>query len=159
MRRLRLTIGLVGSIALALAAGGCGQGATSRGPNLAGVPLTGGTRVVAHVRRCDSGANPYCAVQLVIVGSRYRSSSALLASERHHLHSLGWTSADADTGAEHAADSPGHKLRLTYATTALDLQAYDLGWIARSHMIARAMSHTMFARVPALSLMLESGSS
>lgn len=159
MRRLRLTIGLMGAIALALAAAGCGQSATSRRPNLVGVPLTGGTRVVAHVRRCDSGANSYCAVQLVIVGTRYRSSTGLLASERHHLHSLGWTSANADTGAEHAADSPGHKLRLTYATAALDLQAYDLGWIERSHMIAKAMSRTMFARVPALSLMLETGSS
>jgi len=159
MRPLGLTIGLLGAIALALLAAGCGQGASARSPDLAGVPLTGGTHVVAHIRRCDRGANPYCAVQLVVVGSRYRSSSGLLASERRHLRSLGWTSADADTGVERAADSPGHKFRLTYATAALDLQAWTLGWIERSRPIARELSRTMFSRAPALSLMLETGSS
>jgi hypothetical protein len=146
-------------LAVALAAAGCGQAATSRSPDLAGVPLTGGSRILAHVRRCDRGANPYCAVQLVIFGNRYRSSTALLASERRHLKSLGWTSAGADTGDELAADSPGHRLRLTYATAALDLKDLDLDWIRRSRTIALALSRAMFDRSSALSLMLETGSS
>jgi hypothetical protein len=152
------TLRLPVSIAVALAAAGCGQAATSRGPDLAAVPLTGGTRVIAHTRRCDRGANPYCAIQLVVVGNHYRSSTALLASEHRRLKSLGWSSAGADTGDESAAESPGHKLRLIYATVALDLQGIDLGWITRSPMISRVLSRTMFNRSSALSLMLETGS-
>ncbi len=146
-------------IAVALMAAGCGQAALSRSPSLAAVPLTGGTRVVAHTRRCDRGANAYCAIQLVAIGDHYGSSAALLANERRHLKSLGWTLAGAETGDEHAAESPGHRLRLTYATAALDLKDLDLGFIQRSPMIGRALSRTMFARASALSLMLETGSS
>ncbi len=123
------------------------------------MPLTPGSQVVAHVRRCDRGANPYCAMQLVVVGKRTTSSLALLDRERRHLQSIGWTVIDADTGDEPAANSPGHKLRLTYATAALDLQGVDLGWIRRSPGIGLALSRTMFARDSALSLMLETGSS
>ncbi len=147
------------AVALALALAGCGSGQSSRAPNLAGVPLIKGTKVVAHVRRCDRGANPYCAIQLVVVSDRYGSSQALLDSEKRYLHSIGWSMSNADIGLERAASSPGAKLRLIYATAALDLQALDLGWIKRSPAIGRAMSQTMFARKPALSLMLETGSS
>jgi hypothetical protein len=150
---------LAWSVVVAVVLAGCGTGGTSRGPSLAGVPLTSGTRVVAHVRRCDPGASPYCAIQLVVVGPRYGSSQSLLVSERAHLHSIGWSSSNAQVGSEHAASSPGQKLRLTYATAALDLQAVDLGWIRRSPAIGLALSRTMFARQPALSLMLETGSS
>jgi hypothetical protein len=150
---------LAWSVVVAAVLAGCGAGGTSRGPSLAGVPLTSGTQVVAHVRRCDRGANPYCAIQLVVVGPRFGSSQALLISEREYLHSIGWSSSNADIGNEHAASSPGQKLRLTYATAALDLQAVDLGWIRRSPAIGLALSRTMFARQPALSLMLETGSS
>jgi hypothetical protein len=150
---------LPATIAIALGVAGCGQSTGSHSPNLAGVPLTGGTRVVFHVRRCDRGANPYCAIQLVVVGNHYRTSTALQASERRHLKALGWGMADADTGDEHGADSPGHTLRLTYATAALDLKDIDLGWVQRSPRIARSLSRTMFARSSALSLMLETGSS
>ena len=147
------------SALLALVAAGCGSTAGSRGPELAGVPLVKGVRVVEHVRRCDRGANPYCAVQLVVVDDGYSSSGALESSERRYLHSIGWSSSAADIGSERAADSPGQKLRLTYSTAALDLQAVDLGWIRRAPEIALAISKTMFARQPALSLMLETGSS
>jgi hypothetical protein len=150
---------LVWSVVVAAVVAGCGSGGTSRGPSLAAVPLTSGTTVVAHVRRCDPGTTPYCAIQLVVVGPRYGSSQALLVSERKHLHSIGWSSANADIGIEHAASSPGQKLRLTYSTAALDLQAVDLGWVRRSPAIGLALSRTMFARQPALSLMLETGSS
>jgi hypothetical protein len=126
---------------------------------LSGVPLTSDTRVLTHVRRCDRGANPYCAIQVVVVGSGYSSSTALLVAERRYLRSLGWSLAQAETGDETAADSPGHKLRLTYATAALDLKDLDLGWIKRSPVIGRALSRTMFARQSAISLMLQTGSS
>ncbi len=146
------------SVVVALVLAGCG-GAGSRGPTLAGVPLTHGTQVVAHVRRCDRGANPYCAIQLVVVGNSYGSSAALLASERKYLHSIGWSSSNAAIGTERAASSPGQKLLLTYSTAALDLQAVDLNWIKRSPAIAMALARTMFDRQSALSLMLETGSS
>jgi hypothetical protein len=153
MKKLRLPV----SIAVALVAAGCG-GSASRGPSLSGVPLTPGMRVIEHVRRCDRGKNPYCAVQLVVVGRHASSSEALLAAEREHLRSLGWSLTEADNGDETAADSPGHKLRLTYATAALDLKDVDLGWIKRSPKISLALSRVMFDRQPAISLMLQTGS-
>jgi hypothetical protein len=153
MKKLRLPV----SLAVALVAVGCGS-SSSRGPSLSGVPLTPGMQVTEHVRRCDPGANAYCAVQLVVVSDRARSSSALLDAERRHLKSLGWTLTEADTADETAADSPGHKLRLTYATAALDLKDVDLGWIKRSPQIGRALSRAMFDRASSISLMLQSGS-
>jgi hypothetical protein len=155
MRLRSLTIGLGVTLALA----GCGVSASGRSPTLAGVPLTGGTRIIAHQTRCDQGANPYCAIQLVVVGRRYSSSQALLNSERTHLKRLGWGLVNADTADEHAAESPGHKLRLVFATAALDLKDVDLGWIHRSRTIALVLAQTMFDRVASLSLMLETGSS
>ena len=77
MKKLRLPV----SIAVALVAAGCGSSA-SRGPSLSGVPLTPGMQVIEHVRRCDAGANPYCAVQLVVVSKHAPSSEALLGAER-----------------------------------------------------------------------------
>jgi hypothetical protein len=155
MRKLRLPV----SIALAALAAGCGTSNSSRNPNPAGVPITTGARVVTRVHRCDRGVNPYCAVQMVVVGDRYSSSTALLDAERQHLLASGWTLADAQTGDEGGADSPGHKLRLTIATAALDLKDLDLGWIQRAPVIGRSLSRTMFARQSALSLMLETGDS
>lgn len=146
------------AISLAALAAGCGASAPGRTPSVSSVPLVAGTRVVAHQTRCDRGANPYCAVQLVVVGPRDRSSAGLLVRERQYLRSLGWGFTFANTGDERAAESPGHKLRLIYATAAYDLKDVDQGWIRRSRMIARAMAETMFDRIPALSLMLESGS-
>ena len=58
---------------------------------------------------------------------------------------LGWTGANADTGQQRAADSPGHKLRLTYAPAAGDLQGIDLGWIKRSRR-SRSRSRTRCSR-------------
>ncbi len=146
-------------LAAALALAGCAQSASSRSPTLAAVPLPKGARVVAHVRRCDRGANPYCAVQVVVVGARYRSSSALMSGETRHLKSIGWAQSSGDTGDEQAAESPGHRLRLTYATAVKDLQGVDLGWIRRSPLITNELSRVIFSRAPAVSLMLERGSS
>ena len=153
MRLLRLTA----SIALVTLAAGCGASSSSRSPNPAGLPITTGAHVVIRVHRCDRGANPYCAVQMVLVGDRYGSSTALLNAERQHLLASGWTLADAQTGDESGADSPGHKLRLTFATASLDLKDLDLGWIQRAPVIGRSLSRTMFGRQSALSLMLETG--
>jgi hypothetical protein len=143
---------------MALAVAGCGGGSPANSPNVDKVPLTAGTQVVSHVRRCDRGAHPYCAVQLVAVNRHASNSAALLASERQHLKSLGWTLTEADTGDETAADSPGHKLRLIYTTAALDLKDADLGWIHRAPKISLALSRVMFDRQPAISLMLQTGS-
>lgn len=138
---------------------GCGQTAPSSTPELSAVPMADGTHVVAQTRRCDRGANPYCAVQLVLVGDKDSSSVDLLDREANHLKSLGWTVSNGDTGVESASESPGHKLRLTYATAADDLEGVDLGWIKRSPKITMALSKVMFSRDSALSLMLETGSS
>jgi hypothetical protein len=139
---------------------GCGGHSSANAtPELSAVPMAGGTHVVAHTRRCDRGANAYCAVQLVLVGEHDRSSVQLLDREANHLKSLGWTVSNGDTGVESASESPGHKLRLTYATAADDLEGVDLGWIRRSPRITLALSRVMFNRDSALSLMLETGSS
>jgi hypothetical protein len=143
----------------AFSAAACGQSSTGTPPALGGVPLTPGARVVAHERSCDRGANAYCSLQLVVVGGRYADSTALMAGEQQRLDALGWTSTVGDSGVEKAADSPGHKLRLTYATASDDLKGVDLGWIQRRPPITRALSGVMFDRAPALSLMLETGSS
>ncbi|MGA2009129.1 MAG: hypothetical protein ABSH51_01145 [Solirubrobacteraceae bacterium] len=157
-RRRRARWSLLATAVAALAAG-CGSSHSGRGPTLSGVPLVGATRIVAHVRRCDSGANPYCAVQLVVVGDGYASSGALAIAESRHLSKLGWSSSQGDFGLEGAADSPGHGLRLTYAPANLDLEGIDLGWITRAPLIAHALSSEMFDRAAAMSLMLETGSS
>lgn len=152
------TLALLAGAALVVLSG-CGQSSSGKAPELAGVPLAGGIRVVAHNRRCDRGANPFCAVQLVVVGRRHQTSTDLMNGERDHLASLGWTQSNGDTGDEQAADSPGHKLRLTYATASNDLKGIDLGWIKRSRSITMALSRVMFDRAGAMSLMLETGPS
>lgn len=155
----RWTPVLTAAALAALAAAGCGSATSGRTPGLTSVPLTGGARVLASVRRCDRGKAPYCAVQLVVADSSYATSADFLKGERAHLGALGWTATNADTGDEHAADSPGHSLRLIFATAALDLKDVDLGWVARAPVIAQTLSGTMFSRQSALSLMLETGSS
>jgi hypothetical protein len=127
-------------------------------PDVARLPLVVGTRVVASARQCDAGANAFCSVQLVVVGPRYPSSDALLRAEHRRLLSLGWSGANADTGEQHAADSPGRKLRVTYATAFGDLLGLDLGWIHRSNTVELALSHAMFDRSSAMSMLLEEGS-
>ena len=152
---LRLLAILIAATALA----GCGQAGARHAPALSKLPLAGGARIVSQARQCDPGANAFCALEFVLVGPRYPTSSELLAAEQQSLQQRGWTSADGDFGQESAADSPGHKLRLTYGTAASELEGIDLGWIQRSHTIAHALSGTMFDRSPAISLMLETGSS
>ncbi len=151
MRVGRLVSGL---LALGAALAGCGSDGNHT-PDLAKLPLVPGTKIVAQARQCDKGSNPYCAVQIVLVGRSYKDSQDLLGIERERLVSLGWTREGADAGNEHAADSPGHKLRVTYATALTDLTGIDEGWIKRPQAIALALSHAVFQRKPALSMMLE----
>jgi hypothetical protein len=125
--------------------------------SLAQLPLIAGTSVAAQARPCDRGANAYCAIEAVIVGRRYTSSGALVASELHHLRQLGWTGAAGDNGNERAANSPGHRLRVTYSTAIGDLLGLDLGWIKRPRTIVLSLVSTMFERTPAMSIILEMG--
>ena len=148
---------LLAALAIVLALGGCGSSGTEHTPNLAGLPLVSGARVVAQSLKCDRGANAFCGWELVVVAPRFRSSNELLLSEHVHLQSLGWTGANADIGGERAADSPGHKLHLTFGTADSDLKGIDLGWIKRSRTITLALSRQMFAKVPSLSIVLEDG--
>jgi hypothetical protein len=136
-----------------------GRGGTPRAIGLRNIPLPAGTRVVTRVRSCDRGVNPYCALQVVIVGDRYPSSTALRAAYGQQLASLGWTTAKGPDGNETAADSPGHELRLTFATAYEDLLGVDSKWIQRTSAVSHSLSTTMFDRAPALSIMLLRGSS
>jgi hypothetical protein len=159
MRAGRLGAPTLTLLVLVAALAGCGQSSTPHTPALAQLPLVRGSDVVAQATQCDRGAAVYCAVELVVVGPKYGSSDDLLGSERRRLVALGWTRESGDTGNEHAADSPGHKLRVTYATAQGDLTGIVLGWIKRPRPIALALSRTLFRRSAALSMMLEVSSS
>jgi hypothetical protein len=155
-RRLRLVALLIAVTALLA---GCGQAGPGDAPDLLRLPLVGGARIVSQARQCDRGANAFCALEFVLVDSHFRNSTALLSGEQQSLRQRGWTSANGDFGQESAADSPGNKLRLTYGTAAAELEGVDLGWIQRSSTIADSLSGAIFDRAPAISLMLETGSS
>jgi hypothetical protein len=150
------SLAVVAGIACIAAIAGCGSG-TKHIPNVGGLPLVDGTRIVAQKLKCDKGANAFCGLELVLVGPRFRNANQLLRSERKHLKTLGWTGANADIAGEQGADSPGHRLHLTYATADTDLKGTGLGWIKRSRSIQVALAHTIFAHVPSLSMLLEEG--
>jgi len=144
----------------ALAVAGCGQSSTHRRAlRVAAVPLVYGARVIAQARSCDRGAHAYCSLQLVVVGSGFRSGTDLLNAEEGRLRALGWTSTQGDTPKERSADSPGHRLRLSLALAEDDLLSWDQTQARRRPAIARALARTMFDRASALSLMLVTDSS
>jgi hypothetical protein len=160
LRPTRAALALAGAVAtLGMALAGCGQSDGQHTPDLAQLPLVQGTRVLLRVRTCDPGANAFCAWELVVAGDHFRSSEALMNAEHHHLRLLGWTSANADTGNQDAQDSPGHKLRVTYATPLSDLQNVEVWGVKRAPQIQHALSTVMFARTPALSILYELGAS
>jgi hypothetical protein len=155
-------LGLLGVALPALALlslAGCGSGAAKHGPRLAQVPLVSGSQVITRVQSCDRGTSAFCAWNLVVVNPRFRTADALVRAEHRFIHKLGWTGAGADSGEENASDSPGHKLRVSYASAFGDLKGFDLGWIRRPRNFALALSRAMFDRLPAMSLMLETGTS
>jgi hypothetical protein len=156
MKRTRLWIAALPLVTIGVSA--CGSGG-DQVPNVAGLPLVKGARVVAQAKQCDPGANAFCAVEMVVVDPTFGTSEKLVKGEQLHLLAAGWTRVNGDTGDEVAAQSPGHKLRVTYATASRDLRGIDLGWIKRSRPITLALSRALFDRDSAMSVMLELGSS
>lgn len=140
-----------------VALAGCGHSANRTPLSLQQLPLVPGAKVAKVIKQCDRGANAFCALELVIVNEHYRSADELEKAEHKWVRAAGWRGVGGDTVYENAAESPGHKLRLTYATASDDLRAVDLGYIHRPETIAVALSRTMFSHVPAMSVLLESG--
>ena len=142
---------------MAVMLGGCGSSQSDRTPTVSDLPLVPGAKIVAQVRTCDQGARAFCAIELVVLDHGYQSSDVLALDESHKLRTSGWSLADGDTGEETAANSPGHKLRSTYATAVGDLREIDLGQINRARLITLALSSSIFDQTPAMSMMLEVG--
>jgi hypothetical protein len=150
-------LGVAGALALAVAMAGCGSSQADRTPTVSDIPLLPGAHIATQIRACDSGSRAYCTIELVVVDPRYKSSDNLAHDESKHLRKAGWSLADGDTSTETAANSPGHKLRLTYSTAADDLREIDLGVIARQRPVTLSLSNSMFDRSAAMSMMLEVG--
>jgi hypothetical protein len=149
-------------MSLALAGGGliiagCGSGGPSGPVTVNQFPLIPGASVATQTRQCDRGASAFCAVQAVIVDPGASSSGALVRSEHRQLHSLGWTTSAGDDGNEVAAESPGHKVRVTYSTGLNDLIGIDEAWIKRPAAIGLSLSQLEIRRTPAMSIMVEEG--
>ena len=147
---------LTGAVLATVLLAGCGGRTGS--PKLSSLPLVSGTQVVKQVSRCNRGSNAYCAIELVVVGSKFASSRSLVLAERDQLRREGWIGASPYTGVELADESPHHKLRVTYATAADDLQGVELGWIQRPWPIIASLDGSLFQRASAMSVLLEVGS-
>jgi hypothetical protein len=152
-------LGVAGALALAATLAGCGTSKVDRTPTASSVPLVPGARIATQVRQCDSGSHPFCTIELVVLDHGSPSSDILAHDESHTLRKAGWSLADGDTSTETAANSPGHKLRLTYSTATDDLQQIDLGQLTRQRPIALSLSNSIFDRTAAMSMMLEVGAS
>jgi hypothetical protein len=148
-----LTVGVLLTVALA----GCGGGG-ARTPDVTRLPMVPGVQVSEQIRQCDLGSQAYCAVEMVIVDPHLHTSWDLVNAETRLLSKRRWTFEDASNGDEHAAQSPGDKMRVTWATAYGDLQGIDLGWIQRSHRLTSALAEALFHRGAAMSVMLEVGS-
>jgi hypothetical protein len=155
--RSRALVALPVLAALGAAVAGCGSSGGPHRPALAQLPLVDGANVVAQVHSCDRGKNAYCAIELVVVDRHYKNSTDLVEDEHQKLRAHGWTGGQGDFSQQKAADSPGHKLRVTYATAYGDLRGVDLGTIQRPRQITLALSRVMFDQAPAMSIMLEVG--
>ena len=118
-----------------------------------------GSQIIQQFRHCDRGANAFCSTDLVVTNRGYVSSDDLARDESHLLRKQGWSLSDGDTGLQFGANSPGHKLRLTYAAANNDLREIILGAINRPWPIISAMSTSMFDRAAAMSMRLEVGAS
>jgi hypothetical protein len=154
----RLSAGALGLLVVAAIVAGCGGDAPRR-PNLSAVPLVPGGRVVVRANACDAGANAYCALDVVFVNPNFKSAQALVTNERRWLKRSGWIRVSAQTGDELAADSPTDRLRVTYATAALDLKDIDLGWIKRPRAISLALSDAIYDGAAAMSINVVAGPS
>jgi hypothetical protein len=157
--RLRALVALTALAALGAGVAGCGSSGARHRPGRQQLPLVHGANVVAKEHSCDRGKDAYCAIELVVVDRRYKTSTDLVEDEHAQLLSHGWTGGQGDFSQQKAADSPGHKLRVTYATASGDLRGVDLGTIQRPRGITLALSRVMFDQAPAMSIMLEVGAS
>jgi hypothetical protein len=146
-------------VALVLILAGCGASQAQRTPVATDIPLVPGAEIAVQTRACDRGSRAFCSIDLVVVDRHYISSDVLARDESHVLRKHGWSLADGDTSLQSAANSPGHKLRLTFATANGDLRQIDLGTIIRPWPITYALSSTMFDRTAAMSMRLEVGAS
>jgi hypothetical protein len=151
-------LGALLAAATLLAVSGCGE-SSGGAPDLAKLPLPPGARITLKVERCDKGVNAFCAYELVVTSPTAKNSETLANDENTLLLKNGWTGANADDGEQRAADSPGHKLRVTYASAFGDLKGIDLGWIKRSRKVTLALSRALFAHTSAMSMLLEVGAS
>ena len=151
-------LSLLASAALIATLAGCGS-STQHTPSLTGLPLVDGAHVVAQSVKCDPGANAFCGLEVVVAAPGYGTSDRLLRSEHLRLKALGWSGVNADIGGERSFDSPGHKLRVTYATPQGELQGVDLGYAKRAQPVQLALSQAMFAHTPAISILYEIGAS
>lgn len=154
MRRPRVGALSVAGAAALLA--GCGSGG-SRTPDLAQLPLVSGARFQVKERVCDSGSNAYCAWELVVADRAYRDSNALFEAEHRLLLRRGWSGADGDIATQHAADSPGHRLRVTYANPVDELTGIAIFGVRRSRAVALALSKATFSHTAVISVLLEVG--
>ena len=146
-------------LAAAVPLAGCAEGSAPGRPALSELPRVARTRVLADVRSCDAGSHPYCAREIVLASPhRFIDSGVLKVAERTLLHNSGWHRTEGQTYDEFAAESPGNRLRVTYATAEQDLLAVDERRIQRPAAIVRALSQTLFQRQPALSVLLQAGS-
>jgi hypothetical protein len=146
------------ALALGAALASCGGSSSTRGPALSALPILPGARVAVQSQQCDKGHAAFCAIQFVLVDKAFTDNYQFLYAQRAWLHSHGWTGASGDTSVEEAADSPGHKLHLTYATATDDLEGWAFNWIKRRAAVIYGLSNTVFDGTPALSMMLEIGS-
>jgi len=106
---------VVVAVLAAVALAGCGGGG-DKTPALDRLPLPTGSEIVSQVRQCNQGTNAYCAIEFVVVNKRIANSWGLVAKERRALAQRGWNATHANNGDEHAATSPGDKLRVTIVT-------------------------------------------
>ena len=152
----RLSLALIPAVAL-LALAGCGSATSTGSLGLGRVPLLPGSTIITQSKACDTGSNPFCALEAVVVNHRFSSSGSFVASEDRLLQQLHWKANAGDDGDEVARNSPNQKLRLTFATGLNDLVGIDEHWIRRTWPIEWTLHQTIFTRTPAMSIMLEQG--
>ncbi len=143
------------SAGAAILLSGCGT--ADRTPSVQGLPLASGSHVVVRQKVCDKGSDAYCAVEMVVRGASYPNSRSLALAEKLILKQRRWSKVNAPVGLELAADSPGDRLRVTYAGAGAELQAIDLGWIQRSRQISLALSREIFNHRAAMAILLQLG--